>query len=294
VRVRITAKDVLHNFDLPHFRVKMDAIPGLPTYFVFTPTTTTAEYRARLKEVPEYQALSDELDPESPPLWEAFNYELACAELCGKGHYSMKRIVKIVEQEEYDRWVEEQNAQAWYENNVKGSAEDPFKALNAEEARLLELEDRKKNLMESIDSAISAEEADKRMFNLENVNFKTGSAVLEEDSSFELDNVVEAMKKYPKLKLELAGHTDNIGNPANNLSLSTERAKSVYTYLVDSGVQGNRLTSKGYGDTQPTATNDNEEGRRKNRRTEARITPTWFSRREYGLDKATIGKVDCY
>jgi cytochrome c oxidase subunit 2 len=271
VRVRITAKDVLHNFDLPHFRVKMDAIPGLPTYFVFTPTTTTAEYRARLKEVPEYQALSDELDPESPPLWEAFNYELACAELCGKGHYSMKRIVKIVEQEEYDRWVEEQNAQAWYENNVKGSAEDPFKALNAEEARLLELEDRKKNLMESIDSAISAEEADKRMFNLENVNFKTGSAVLEEDSSFELDNVVEAMKKYPKLKLELAGHTDNIGNPANNLSLSTERAKSVYTYLVNSGVQGNRLTSKGYGDTQPTATNDNEEGRRKNRRTEARI-----------------------
>lgn len=49
VRVRITAQDVLHNFYLPHFRVKMDAIPGMPTYFVFTPSKTTEEYRQELK-----------------------------------------------------------------------------------------------------------------------------------------------------------------------------------------------------------------------------------------------------
>lgn len=271
VRVRITAKDVLHNFDLPHFRVKMDAIPGLPTYFVFTPRTTTEEYRERLKTVPEYQALSDPNDPESPPLWEAFNYELACAELCGKGHYSMKRIVKIVEQEEYDKWVATQNEQAWYPNSVKGKDEDPFKALNAEEAKMLELENRKKNLMESINTAIAAENAAERMFNLDNVKYKTGSAELESDSFYELDNVVEAMNSFANLKIELAGHTDNVGNPVNNQSLSQRRAESVYNYLIEKGITANRLKAVGYGDSQPTATNDTEEGRRQNRRTEARI-----------------------
>ncbi|MFN9680128.1 MAG: flagellar motor protein MotB, partial [Bacteroidota bacterium] len=54
VRVRITAQDVLHNFYLPHFRVKMDAIPGMPTYFVFTPSKTTEEYRQELKKYAEY------------------------------------------------------------------------------------------------------------------------------------------------------------------------------------------------------------------------------------------------
>ena len=68
VRVRITARDVLHNFYLPHFRVKMDAIPGIPTYFIFTPEMTTEEYRQNLKEYPEYQALSDPEDPSSDPL----------------------------------------------------------------------------------------------------------------------------------------------------------------------------------------------------------------------------------
>ncbi len=272
VRVRITSKDVLHNFDLPHFRVKMDAIPGLPTYFVFTPNTTTEEYRKRLKTVPEYQALSDPLDAESPLLWEAFNYELACAELCGKGHYSMKRLVKIVEQEEYDRWVVEQNAQAWYENNVKGKAEDPF-ALDPEAQAKLELANRRNDLMASIRTAIDAEDPAKRMFNLDYVKYKTGSAELEEDSYTELNNVVEALTEFPTVTLELAGHTDNEGKPASNLALSQKRAESVYNYLIQTGgIAANRLTAKGYGITQPTATNDTEEGRRQNRRTEARIT----------------------
>ena len=55
IRVRITSKDVLHNFYLPHFRVKMDAVPGMPTYFVFTPTKTTEEFRQQLRDYPEYQ-----------------------------------------------------------------------------------------------------------------------------------------------------------------------------------------------------------------------------------------------
>ena len=123
VRVRITAKDVLHNFYLPHFRVKMDAIPGLPTYFVFTPTTTTEEYRKRLSEYPEYQQPADPTEPDGPQRWETFEYELACAELCGKGHFSMRRIVRIVSQDEYEAWKAEQ--QSFYSMNVEGTPEDP-------------------------------------------------------------------------------------------------------------------------------------------------------------------------
>ncbi len=107
IRVRITAKDVLHNFDLPHFRVKMDAVPGMPTYFVFTPVKTTAEYRNELRKYPEYNEPADPNDPTGPKRWEKFDYELACAELCGKGHYSMRRVLRIVSQEEYDAWYKQ-------------------------------------------------------------------------------------------------------------------------------------------------------------------------------------------
>ncbi len=121
IRVRITSKDVLHNFGAPHFSVKMDAIPGLPTYFVFTPTMTTEEYRLNLKKNPAYSIPSDPEDPTSPKKWEAFNYELACMELCGKGHFSMRRVIKIVSQEEYDKWLEDKKP--FFEENVKGKLE---------------------------------------------------------------------------------------------------------------------------------------------------------------------------
>ncbi len=135
VRVRITARDVLHNFDLPHFRVKMDAIPGIPTYFVFTPSVTTEEYRERLGALdkngkplyPEWHLPSDPTDPGSKPRWQAFHYELACAELCGSGHYSMRRIVEIVSQEEYDAWAK--GLSSFYETTIKGTEEDSRKEL---------------------------------------------------------------------------------------------------------------------------------------------------------------------
>ena len=126
VRVRITARDVLHSFDLPHFRVKMDAVPGLPTYFVFTPTMTTEEYRQRLRDYPEWNAPTED-DPEKMR-WEVFEYELACAELCGKGHYSMRRLVKIVSEEEFETWAKGQTS--WYLGNIRNSDDDPFKGQN--------------------------------------------------------------------------------------------------------------------------------------------------------------------
>jgi cytochrome c oxidase subunit II len=124
VRVRITSRDVLHNFYLPHFRVKMDAVPGMPTYFVFTPTVTTAEYRQQLRKYDEYNVPSDPADPTGPKLWETFNYELACAELCGTGHYSMRKLVRIVSQEEYNTWLAGQSS--YYESVIKGTSDDTF------------------------------------------------------------------------------------------------------------------------------------------------------------------------
>lgn len=125
VRVRITSRDVLHNFYLPHFRVKMDAVPGIPTYFVFTPEKTTEDYRQMLRPYDEYQVPTDANDPQSEPKWKTFNYELACAELCGIGHYSMRKIVRIVSEEEYNTWLDQQTS--WYANTIRNSDADPFK-----------------------------------------------------------------------------------------------------------------------------------------------------------------------
>ncbi|MBK9337124.1 MAG: cytochrome c oxidase subunit II [Lewinellaceae bacterium] len=125
VRVRIIAKDVLHNFYLPQFRVKMDAVPGMPTYFVFTPVKTTAEYRNELRKYPEYNEPYDPADPTGPKRWEKFEYELACAELCGKGHYSMKRILRVVSQEEFDAWYKKEPS--YYVSQIRGKDDDPNK-----------------------------------------------------------------------------------------------------------------------------------------------------------------------
>jgi cytochrome c oxidase subunit 2 len=85
VLLKIRARDVLHSVFAPHFRLKMDAVPGMPTQFWFVPTKTTAEMRAETG------------NPD-------FNYEIACTEICGRGHFSMKMIVEVVEPEEYAKW----------------------------------------------------------------------------------------------------------------------------------------------------------------------------------------------
>jgi cytochrome c oxidase subunit 2 len=96
VLLKIRAKDVLHSLYIPHFRVKMDAVPGMPTQFKFTATKTTQEMR-------------DELGNQN------FNYELACAEVCGSAHFSMKMIVVVEEPEAYEAWKQRQ--EAWLKQN---------------------------------------------------------------------------------------------------------------------------------------------------------------------------------
>lgn len=266
VRVRITARDVLHNFDLPHFRVKMDAIPGLPTYFIFTPSKTTEEYREELRKYPEFHAPFDEEDPESPPLWEAFNFELACAELCGKGHYSMRRIVEIVEYDEWVRWMREQNP--FYLTSIRGSDEDPFK----DQLLDVEIQQRKADFLSTVESALLAANEEERVINLEHVTFKTGSAELTENSKYELDNLVSVLRKYPDMRIEISGHTDNTGEAEANLQLSQARANAVAMYLSNTGnIGSDRYTAVGYGAQRPVGDNNTEEGKAQNRRTEFKI-----------------------
>jgi outer membrane protein OmpA-like peptidoglycan-associated protein len=75
------------------------------------------------------------------------------------------------------------------------------------------------------------------------------------------------MQKHPNMRIELGGHTDNVGRPEANQKLSEQRAKAVYDYLVKKGISADRLTYKGYGQTEPVADNTTPEGRRQNRRT---------------------------
>ncbi len=106
---------------------------------------------------------------------------------------------------------------------------------------------------------------------LEGVHFETNSAELTPASAAILDRVVETLKKHPKIRVEVAAHTDSRGSAAYNQALSERRAKSVMDYLVSHGVDASRLSAHGYGESQPVASNATPEGRAKNRRVELRI-----------------------
>lgn len=100
------------------------------------------------------------------------------------------------------------------------------------------------------------------------INFDTGKATIKPDSDKTLDAAAAALKAALDLKVEVGGHTDNVGTPQANERLSGERAKAVMAALVKRGVAANRLTAKGYGQSAPIADNRGEEGRAKNRRVE--------------------------
>ena len=92
------------------------------------------------------------------------------------------------------------------------------------------------------------------------------------DSYPELDRLIKLMNDVPTLKIELSGHTDNIGGKEANEKLSQRRAEAVRNYLVSRSVDGGRVTAMGYGASRPVDTNATKEGRANNRRTEFEIT----------------------
>jgi len=101
VHIDIKSRDVLHSMTLAQFRVKMDAVPGMPTYFNFKPTVTTAEMRERKG------------DPD-------FNYEMSCQQICGGGHWNMRLIVVVEEEEEYQKWLAQQQTFADFYKDLNG------------------------------------------------------------------------------------------------------------------------------------------------------------------------------
>ena len=111
-----------------------------------------------------------------------------------------------------------------------------------------------------------------RTFVFEDLNFETGSAALKPDSRGVVNDLVMIMKAYPTAQGRLEGHTDNTGDAAGNKALSEARARAVRDTMVAGGISADRLTAAGFGQERPIASNDSDEGRAKNRRTELVIT----------------------
>ncbi|HBF87153.1 MAG TPA: hypothetical protein DDX39_00820 [Bacteroidales bacterium] len=106
---------------------------------------------------------------------------------------------------------------------------------------------------------------------LKNIFYETNKYQLKPESKAELTKLLEFMNKNSKVKIEISGHTDNIGNQAYNQSLSENRAKTVYEYLLENNIPKERVSYKGYNFSEPIASNNTEEGRAQNRRTEFKI-----------------------
>ncbi|HHG85460.1 MAG TPA: c-type cytochrome [Bacteroidetes bacterium] len=164
IDLNIRSRDVLHSVWLPHFRVKMDAVPGMDTRFHFVANQTTAEYREYLKDNPYWAELMriDTVEKVSQELvngdtsevsttvidsvfrYEQFDFELACAEVCGRGHFSMRKKVVVLEPAEYDEWYQKAKgglvfkAEAYNRNDEYPQLAD--KALSASEEERIILE----------------------------------------------------------------------------------------------------------------------------------------------------------
>jgi outer membrane protein OmpA-like peptidoglycan-associated protein len=105
-------------------------------------------------------------------------------------------------------------------------------------------------------------------FVLTGVNFDTGKATIRPESFSKLDTVVDFMTHKKSAHIEITGHTDNVGNPKTNKTLSTKRAQACRAYLMSKGIDGGRITALGYGGERPVAANDSDLNREKNRRIE--------------------------
>jgi outer membrane protein OmpA-like peptidoglycan-associated protein len=127
-----------------------------------------------------------------------------------------------------------------------------------------------KNLDESV--ARMAEDLDKKgTIVLYSIHFETGSAAITQASEEVLQNLAEVIKERPGIKIEVGGHTDSDGADDMNLDLSQRRAQAVVDWLVNKGVNRNNLTAKGYGETNPVASNYTSEGKAANRRVEIKV-----------------------
>lgn len=122
---------------------------------------------------------------------------------------------------------------------------------------------------ERIDTDSKWSKAGEPTFVLSGITFDTGKAKIKEESFERLDSVVEYMSRKKSVKIEISGHTDNVGDPKANKALSEKRAQACRDYLVKKGIDETRISAVGYGDERPISPNDTAEGRQANRRIEA-------------------------
>jgi K(+)-stimulated pyrophosphate-energized sodium pump len=111
-----------------------------------------------------------------------------------------------------------------------------------------------------------------RTFVFDHLNFESGSTQLTPDSEKTVSDLSQVLKAYPNAAVQLTGHSDSTGNPANNQTLSLNRANAVKDMLVTSGVGADRITTQGVGQERPLASNETEQGRAQNRATELTVT----------------------
>jgi outer membrane protein OmpA-like peptidoglycan-associated protein len=133
---------------------------------------------------------------------------------------------------------------------------------------------REKSRAEQAAASISAEACETRFSVISKtgaIYFKTGSADLDQESAPLLNSVADIANRCPSVKIDVEGHTDNVGTKSANQQLSEARAKSVVDYLARKGVSAARIQSAGYGDTRPDAANDTDANRGKNRRIEFKV-----------------------
>lgn len=111
-----------------------------------------------------------------------------------------------------------------------------------------------------------------KLITLDNVYFDTDKATIKPESYKQLNELADLLKEKKSMEIEIAGHTDNVGNEKYNQDLSKRRAESIKSYLVKKGANAQHIRAAGYGDQQPIASNATADGRAKNRRIEVRIT----------------------
>jgi outer membrane protein OmpA-like peptidoglycan-associated protein len=127
------------------------------------------------------------------------------------------------------------------------------------------------SVIKSIDSLKNLNPEVGMVIRLNNILFEFNKDILKAISFKELDKAVRLMKAYPYISIELSAHTDNVGSPAYNISLSNDRATAAAEYLFHKGIDRSRVIAKGYGESQPVTSNNTDEGRRLNRRVELKI-----------------------
>ena len=108
-------------------------------------------------------------------------------------------------------------------------------------------------------------------FKIDNIYFATNSYEINQISEEVINEFISYLRVNKSIVIEINGFTDNIGSSSDNQVLSENRAKSVYEYIISSGIQKNRISFNGFGEEYPVDDNDSEEGRSKNRRTEFKI-----------------------